>query len=157
MSSSSSQSSTDEFTFPKDEMSSSDEIDRIGKFLASLGEAKIALANLPVEFLDDVENDAILYWQVEKRLRKKGYRAVWARANPSNECWPTEKTEFRKAKIRAHDASDPAKKRVRFGAPPIPADGPIAISSGRLDAPPVPVPVPAAEQTPDGPTPTDKV
>lgn len=117
MSSSSSQSSTDEFTFPKDEMSSSDEIDRIGKFLTSLGEAKIALANLPVEFLDDIENDAILYWQVEKRLRKKGYRAVWARANPSNDCWPTEKTEFRKAKIRAHDASDPAKKRVRFSAP----------------------------------------
>lgn len=155
MSSSSSQSSTDEFTFPKDAMSASDDIDRVGKFLSALGEAKIALANLPVELLNDIENDSILYWQVEKRLRKQGYRFVWARANPSNECWPTGKTEFRKAKLRAHEASDPAKKRVRFSAPPPPALEKLKDPEPVL--PPRPPVIDDTIQTPDGPTPTDKV
>jgi hypothetical protein len=146
--SSSSASSTDEFIESEDHPSMADAYDNIGKLLTALGKAKAILASLPNEFLDEIENDAILYWQVEKRLRKKANSYLWENANPG---WPKGKEDRRKGRAQAASEYNPVinPKRIRFSipTPAIPApDAPTQLS----------VPV-TGEQTPDGPTPVDKL
>ena len=76
--------------------------EKVGDLLTALGKAKVALTGLDVELSKEIENDAILFWQLEKRIRKTCNAHLWKTANPP-EVWRTNKSQqyFKMAKSNA--------------------------------------------------------